>query len=53
MSGETVLIAEDDAAMRTVVSRALSRQGYRVQATSVASALWRWISDGEGDVVIK
>jgi two-component system nitrogen regulation response regulator GlnG len=52
MSGETVLIAEDDAAIRTVVSRALSRQGYRVQATSVASALWRWISDGEGDVVI-
>ena len=52
MSGETVLIAEDDTAIRTVVSRALSRQGYRVQATSVASALWRWISDGEGDVVI-
>jgi two-component system, NtrC family, nitrogen regulation response regulator GlnG len=52
MSGETVLIAEDDAAIRTVVSRALSRQGYRVQATSVASALWKWISDGEGDVVI-
>ena len=52
MSGETVLIAEDDAAIRTVLVRALARQGYRVQATSVASALWRWIADGSGDVVI-
>jgi two-component system nitrogen regulation response regulator GlnG len=52
VSGETVLIAEDDAAIRTVLVRALSRQGYRVQATSVASALWRWIADGSGDVVI-
>jgi two-component system nitrogen regulation response regulator GlnG len=52
MSGENVLIAEDDQGIRTVIARALSRQGYRVQATSVASALWRWIADGEGDVVI-
>jgi len=52
MSGETVLIAEDDAAIRTVVSKALARQGYRVQATSVASALWKWVVDGQGDVVI-
>jgi two-component system nitrogen regulation response regulator GlnG len=52
MAGETILIAEDDAGIRTVLARALSRQGYRVQATSVASALWRWITDGDGDVVI-
>ncbi|MCB2052824.1 MAG: response regulator, partial [Geminicoccaceae bacterium] len=52
MSGETVLVAEDDQAVRTVVTRALSRQGYEVRATSVASALWRWIADGAGDVVI-
>ncbi len=52
MTGETVLIAEDDAGIRTVLARALSRQGYHVQATSVASALWRWISEGDGDVVI-
>ncbi len=52
MSGETVLIAEDDAAIRTVVARALSRQGFNVQATSVAVTLWRWIAAGEGDVVI-
>ena len=47
-----MLLAEDDGAIRTVVSRALSRQGYEVQATSVAAALWRWIAAGEGDVVI-
>jgi two-component system nitrogen regulation response regulator GlnG len=52
MSGEKILLAEDDSAIRTVVSRALSRQGYEVQATSVAAALWRWIAAGEGDVVI-
>jgi two-component system nitrogen regulation response regulator GlnG len=52
MSGEKVLLAEDDAAIRTVVSRALSRQGYEVQATSMAAALWRWIAAGEGEVVI-
>jgi two-component system, NtrC family, nitrogen regulation response regulator GlnG len=52
MTGGRVLIAEDDAAIRTVVSRALTRQGYEVQATSVASALWKWIAAGEGDVVI-
>src|SRR5919206_936724 len=52
MAGEKVLIAEDDAAIRTVVSRALIRHGYDVQATSVASSLWKWIAAGEGDVVI-
>ena len=53
MSGETVLIAEDDAAIGTVLARALARQeGYRIQATSVASVLRRWIADGDGDVVI-
>lgn len=52
MSAATVLVAEDDQAIRTVVSRALARQGYTVQATSVASALWRWIAEGKGDVVV-
>ena len=52
MSEPMILLAEDDAAIRTVVSRALARHGWRVQATSVASALWRWIAAGEGDIVI-
>jgi two-component system nitrogen regulation response regulator GlnG len=47
-----VLIADDDAAIRTVVNQALARAGYSPRATSNAATLWNWISHGEGDVVI-
>jgi two-component system, NtrC family, nitrogen regulation response regulator GlnG len=47
-----VLIADDDAAIRTVVNQALARAGYSPRATSNAATLWNWISQGEGDVVI-
>ena len=48
----TILIADDDRAIRTVLSQALGRSGYHVRATSSASTLWRWVEDGEGDLVI-
>ncbi|MCX8135139.1 MAG: nitrogen regulation protein NR(I) [Roseococcus sp.] len=48
----SILIADDDRAIRTVLSQALSRAGYTVRATSSASTLWRWVEDGEGDLVI-
>ncbi|MBL6077633.1 nitrogen regulation protein NR(I) [Belnapia sp. T18] len=48
----TILIADDDRAIRTVLSQALGRSGYQVRATSSASTLWRWVEDGEGDLVI-
>ena len=48
----TILIADDDRAIRTVLSQALGRSGYQVRATSSASTLWRWGEDGEGDLVI-
>ena len=48
----TVLIADDDRAIRTVLSQALQRAGYNVRATSSASTLWRWVEDGEGDLVV-
>ena len=48
----TVLVADDDAAIRTVVSHALERAGYEVRATGNAATLWRWVSGGDGDVVI-
>ena len=35
-----------------MISRALSRQGYRVQVTGTAATLWRWVEDGIGDVAI-
>ncbi|MFN6954006.1 MAG: nitrogen regulation protein NR(I) [Acetobacteraceae bacterium] len=48
----TVLIADDDRAIRTVLTQALSRAGYNVRATSSAATLWRWVEDGQGDLVI-
>ncbi|MDP7486501.1 MAG: response regulator, partial [Alphaproteobacteria bacterium] len=50
--GSTILIADDDSGIRTVLSKALGRLGYTVRATGTASALWRWAADGEGDLVI-
>jgi len=52
MSAATILVADDDAAIRTVLNQALSRAGYEVRITSNAATLWRWISAGEGDLVI-
>ncbi|MBB5372928.1 nitrogen regulation protein NR(I) [Acidocella aromatica] len=48
----TILVADDDRSIRTVLTQALGRAGYQVRATSSAATLWRWVEDGEGDVVI-
>ncbi len=48
----TILIADDDRAIRTVLSQALGRAGYNVRATSSAATLWRWVEEGAGDLVI-
>ncbi len=48
----TILVADDDRAIRTVLGQALSRLGHDVRTTSNAATLWRWVSDGEGDLVI-
>jgi two-component system nitrogen regulation response regulator GlnG len=52
MTPPTVLIADDDRSIRTVLTQALGRAGYQVRSTSNAATLWRWVEDGEGDVVI-
>jgi two-component system nitrogen regulation response regulator GlnG len=52
MARGTVLIADDDSAIRTVLNQALVRAGYLPRATGNAATLWRWVSQGEGDVVI-
>ena len=52
MSKGLVLVADDDAAIRTVVNQALSRAGYEVRVTSNIATLWRWVSAGDGDLVI-
>jgi two-component system, NtrC family, nitrogen regulation response regulator GlnG len=48
----TILVADDDAAIRTVLNQALGRAGYEVKVCGNASTLWRWVSEGEGDLVI-
>lgn len=48
----TVLVADDDRTIRTVLTQALTRAGCRVHATSSLTTLMRWVSEGKGDVVI-
>ncbi len=47
-----VLLADDDASLRYVLSQALSKQGYQVRATSNVSTLAKWVKEGEGDIVL-
>ena len=47
-----ILLADDDAAIRTVLNQALSRAGYDVRATGHAATLWRWAAQGDGDLII-
>ena len=48
----TILVADDDRTIRTVLTQALTRAGCKVRATGSVNTLWRWIEEGEGDVVI-
>src|SRR6202045_599880 len=52
MTMPTVLVADDDRSIRTVLTQALGRSGYQVRTTSNAATLWRWVEEGEGDLVI-
>src|SRR5215472_14569988 len=48
----TILICDDDAAIRTVLNQALGRAGYDVRTTGTAAGLWRWVAAGDGNMVI-
>ena len=48
----TILVADDDAAIRTVLSQALGRAGFEVKTTGQAATLYRWAAAGEGDLII-
>ncbi len=52
MSAATILVADDDRAIRTVLTQALGRQGHVVRTTGNAATLWQWVKDGDGDLVI-
>src|SRR5215469_627501 len=49
---QKILIADDDSSIRLVLSQAFSRLGYQVRATGNAATLLKWVSDGEGDLVV-
>ncbi|KIN65144.1 Nitrogen regulation protein [Sulfitobacter noctilucicola] len=48
----TVLVADDDRTIRTVLTQALTRAGCKVHATSSLTTLMRWVGEGRGDAVI-
>ncbi len=52
MNGATILVADDDRAIRVVLDQALGRLGYQVRSTDKAATLWQWIGEGAGDLVI-
>ncbi|MCE5972201.1 sigma-54 dependent transcriptional regulator [Sinirhodobacter sp. WL0062] len=48
----TVLVADDDRTIRTVLTQALTRAGCKVHATASLVTLMRWVEEGKGDLVI-
>ncbi|RYH03400.1 response regulator [Salipiger sp. IMCC34102] len=48
----TILVADDDRTIRTVLTQALTRAGCKVHATSSLVTLMRWVKEGKGDLVI-
>ena len=51
-ASKKILIADDDASIRLVLSQAFTRLGYQVRATGNATTLLKWVTDGEGDLVV-
>ena len=51
-AAKTILVADDDGAIRTVLNQALTRAGYEVRSTGNAATLWRWAAEGQGDLVV-
>ncbi|MCC6863878.1 MAG: response regulator, partial [Rhodobacteraceae bacterium] len=48
----TVLVADDDRTIRTVLTQALTRAGCKVHATNSLMTLMRWVEEGKGDLII-
>ena len=52
MSAKTILLADDDSAIRMVLNQVLTRAGYDVKPTGNLATMWSWVSRGEGDLLI-
>src|ERR1700710_1204765 len=51
-ASKKILIAADDASIRLGSSPPFTRLGYQVRATGNAATLLKWVSEGEGDLVV-
>ncbi|MCC7260343.1 MAG: response regulator, partial [Alphaproteobacteria bacterium] len=51
-SRASILLADDDASICTVLEQAIAQQGYDVRVTREGRALWGWVEQGAGDLVI-
>jgi len=51
-ANKKILIADDDSSIRLVLSQAFTRLGYQVRATGNATTLLKWVTDGEGALVV-
>lgn len=49
---KTILVADDDLSVRTVLTQALKREGYDVLAADNGATLYQWVLEGKGDLVI-
>ena len=48
----TILVADDDRSIRTVLHQAMARLGHQVQVTGNVTTLWNWVEQGDGDLLI-
>lgn len=49
---QTVLLADDDASIRLVISKFLTNRGLKIRATDNVRTLLNWLKNGEGDVLL-
>lgn len=47
-----IIVADDDRSVRLVITKALTRQGYRVHPAATAASMWDLVSAGRGQILI-
>jgi two-component system nitrogen regulation response regulator GlnG len=48
----TIIVADDDAAIRTVIRQTLVRAGHEVRTTDTVAGLWQLVESGVGDAIV-
>lgn len=52
MTSPSILLVEDDPALRTLTARALQENGYKVRTCATAPEMWRALEAGPADLVL-